>query len=184
MTQALSVRCQNCGSPLQVGDSIRFITCGYCHTELQVVRDASTVHTEVLGRIEQNTQTAVSQLKVIEIQNDLDLLDREWQQWRENNLGHDKAGTLVEPGRPVMLVKQSFVGSLMISIFTGLMLMALFLFVNMPGQMVMLGLLGPPLLIIILHVHNTSALCFARSKSTYEKERATLLRKLAQARDA
>ena len=97
MTQTFSVRCQNCGSPLQVNDSIRFVTCGYCHSELQVVRDASTIHTEVPQAIEKNTATTVTQLKVIELQNEIERLDREWDAWKEQNLGRNQDGTMTEP---------------------------------------------------------------------------------------
>ncbi len=97
MTQAISVRCQNCGSPLQVSGSVRFITCAYCHSELEVVRDATTVHTEVLQRIEQNTEATVNRLKIIELQNEVERLDREWEMWRETHLPRSKSGRLEEP---------------------------------------------------------------------------------------
>lgn len=108
-TQVISVRCQNCGSPLQVNDTIRFLTCNYCKSELELVRDASTVHTEVLQRIEQNTETTVSQLKVIELQNEIERLDREWEMWRQANLGRNKDGSLREPSTVGSIVGGLFV---------------------------------------------------------------------------
>ena len=97
MTQALDVRCQNCGSPLQVGEGIRFVTCTYCNTALQIVRDAATVHTEVLDKIEARTAEMSGSLKTIELQNEIERLDREWQMWREKNLGRTKGGSIAEP---------------------------------------------------------------------------------------
>lgn len=97
MTQTLSVRCQNCGSPLQVGESIRFVTCGYCHSELQVVRDQSTVHTEILQKLEARTAEMSGSLKTIEIQNEIERLDREWDMWRQSNLPRGKSGQIQEP---------------------------------------------------------------------------------------
>lgn len=78
MNTISTLRCQNCGSSLQVADGLRFITCAYCGTELQIVRDASTMHTEVLDQITQQTHTTVNHLRVIELQNEIAQLDREW----------------------------------------------------------------------------------------------------------
>ena len=78
MTQTLSVRCQNCGSPLQVNDSIRFVTCGYCHSELQVVQDASeTIHTKLLAKLTANSESLERSFKRLEIQKEIERLDRE-----------------------------------------------------------------------------------------------------------
>lgn len=180
MTQALSVRCQNCGSSLQVSESIRFITCGYCHSELQVVRDASTVHTEVLGRIEQNTQATVNQLKVIEIQNDIEQLDREWQMWREKNLTRDKSGALVDPPPPTFDKNPGT--ALAFSILIGLLLAGLLWVVGAPGMATMLALVVPAVIVIAMQVQNETSVWFAREFAKYEKTRKELLQKLALAR--
>ncbi len=78
MTQTFSVRCQNCGSPLQVNDGLRYVTCGYCKSELQLVKDASeTIHTELLAKLNTNTESLERSLKVLEIQKEIERLDRD-----------------------------------------------------------------------------------------------------------
>lgn len=100
MIQAVGVRCQHCGASLQIGDSVRFVTCGYCHTELEVVRDASIVHTALLQRIAASAEEANERLKVIEFQNSLTSLDQDWERWKERYLGRSQDGSLIEPGPP------------------------------------------------------------------------------------
>ena len=100
MTTVLSVRCQQCGAPLQISEGLRFVTCTYCHAELEVVRDASTIHTEVLAKLEAKTDAMAGSLKVIEIQNEIERLDREWAMWREKFLPRDREGVIEEPGPP------------------------------------------------------------------------------------
>ena len=86
MTQASSVRCQHCGAALKINDGVRFVTCGYCQSELEIVRDASTVYTEVLTRLQENSDAMAGSIKIIEVQNEIERADREWKTWEEENL--------------------------------------------------------------------------------------------------
>lgn len=98
--QSIGVRCQSCGAPLQVSSSIRFVTCGFCHSELEVVRDQDTIHTEVLERIDERTSRMQESLKVIELQNDIARLDRDWERWCERNLDQSPSGGFIFPPAP------------------------------------------------------------------------------------
>ena len=86
MTQATSVRCQHCGASLKISDGLRFITCGYCQSELEVVKDESAVYTETLTRLQENSDAMAESIKVIEVQNEIERLDREWQVWEKEEL--------------------------------------------------------------------------------------------------
>ena len=179
MTQTLSVRCQNCGSPLQVNDSIRFVTCGYCHSELQVVRDASTIHTEVLAKIEQNTTTTVNQLKVIELQNEIERLDREWETWKQQKLDRNPDGSLDQPvaaASPKTIITVFAVGVVLI---VGIMLLS-----RAPLTALLIPfVLGGGFLIVALG-HNGYARSYLRAEARYQTERTRLLLGLEQARAA
>ena len=85
MTQATSVRCQHCGASLKISDGLRFITCGYCQSELEVVKDASTVYTEVLTRLQENSDAMAESIRIIEVQNEIERADREWNDWEKEN---------------------------------------------------------------------------------------------------
>lgn len=72
------VCCQGCGADLNVDESVRYVTCNHCHARLEVVHDTSVTHTRLLEKLEQNTGRMAGNLRVIELQNDLERLDREW----------------------------------------------------------------------------------------------------------
>lgn len=92
------VCCQGCGANLDIGEGIRFVTCNHCGSRLEVVHDSSVTHTRLLEKIEQATQKMAGNLKVIELQNDLELLDRDWTALREKFLVRNKDGSDSEPG--------------------------------------------------------------------------------------
>ena len=76
--ETISVRCNHCGAPLDVGANARFVTCKFCNSQLEVKRSESAVFTEEITRIADNTQQMAGSLEVIELQNEIERLDREW----------------------------------------------------------------------------------------------------------
>jgi hypothetical protein len=91
------VCCQGCGADLQIDESIRYVTCNYCHCRLEVVHDATVTHTRQLDKIERTTEQLAKKLKVIELQNDVEQLDRGWEKFRDAVLVRDKNGQICEP---------------------------------------------------------------------------------------
>lgn len=76
----IPVLCQRCGAPLDVADeSVRFVTCAHCSTPLEIVREATQSHSRILEEIQATTEDHGRRLKVIELQNELERLDREWE---------------------------------------------------------------------------------------------------------
>ena len=96
MSQVISLRCQHCGASLQVGDTIRFVTCNYCHSELEVIKDDSTIYTQVLGKIEAATGAMAGSLKVIETQNEVERLDREWEAYKATTVAYRRDGRVTD----------------------------------------------------------------------------------------
>ncbi len=85
----LPVLCQRCGAPLEVADeTVRFVTCAHCSTPLEIVRDATQSHSRILEEIQAVTAEHSRRLEVIELQNDLERLDRELTE-RRMTVGHD-----------------------------------------------------------------------------------------------
>ena len=101
------VCCQGCGADLQVNEAIRYITCNYCHAQLEVVHDASVTHTRQLDKIERTTEKLATNLKVIELQNDLERIDREWERLRGSLLTRDQHGNVSEPSLIATVVGSS-----------------------------------------------------------------------------
>ena len=94
--ETLSVRCNHCGAPLQIGEGTRFVTCQFCQSNLEVKRTDSSVFTEEVAKIAENTGRMAESLEVIELQNEIERLDREWAQKEASYIVHGKNG----PVRP------------------------------------------------------------------------------------
>jgi len=96
-----AVRCNHCGAPLEVGDRTRFVTCKFCSSQLEVKHTGSTAFTEVVYEIADNTRQMASNLKVIELQNDLERLDRDWENNKMQYYVRGKDGSMSRPNRLV-----------------------------------------------------------------------------------
>jgi hypothetical protein len=103
-THVMKLCCQGCGADLQVSDEVRFITCNYCQSKLEIVRDASVTHTRVLEKLERTTERIAGNLKVIELQNDLERLDREWEVERSGMLVRGDNGRISEPSTTASVI--------------------------------------------------------------------------------
>jgi hypothetical protein len=92
----LPVLCQRCGAPLDVADeSVRFVTCAHCSTPLEIVREATQSHSRILVEIQKTTEEHGKRLEVIELQNDLERLDRDWMaRQREEGNVDEKTGAV------------------------------------------------------------------------------------------
>jgi hypothetical protein len=91
------VRCHGCGAGLTVNETVRFVTCNYCNAQSEVVHEPSVTHTKLLEEVVRSTEHLASRMKVVELQNDLLKLERDWDQVRERCLIRDQQGTLQEP---------------------------------------------------------------------------------------
>lgn len=98
------VCCQACGADLQIDENVRYVTCKYCHSRLEVVHDVTVTHTRQLDKIERTTDQMAKKLKVIELQNDVESLDREWEKFRNRVLVRDENGLASEPTGAVAVV--------------------------------------------------------------------------------
>ena len=98
--ETLSVRCNHCGAPLEVAEKTRFVTCHYCHSSLEVKRTDNSIFTEEVAKIAENTGRMAESLEVIELQNELERLDREWGIDQTNHMVQGRTGPR-PPGNPL-----------------------------------------------------------------------------------
>lgn len=172
-TSALTVRCQSCGAPLQIAGDIRFLTCNYCKAELELVRDTSATHTRVLEKIQADTQQMRNHLKVLDLQNEIERLDRDWEAWRQENLSRSVSGEYFEPNRftasifPLIFL---IIGSTIAISRQGLLTFLLIMLVT-------LGLSG-----CLLHLLLDTSRRYAAARRRYEDLRQQLLFHLKQER--
>ena len=75
--ETVSVRCNHCGAPLQIGADTRFVLCQFCQSQLEVRRSESAVFTEEVARIAESTGQMAENLKIIQLQNEIEQLDRD-----------------------------------------------------------------------------------------------------------
>lgn len=107
--ETVSVCCNHCGAPLEVTESTRFVTCQFCKAKLAVKHTSSTVFTEVIEQLAETTARMAGNLEVIEIQNDIEKLDREWEQDEQNYMVKTKHGQQ-RPGSPAGQIVGAVVG--------------------------------------------------------------------------
>lgn len=90
--ETISVTCNHCGAPLDVGTQTRFVTCQFCNSQLEIKRTDSSVFTEEVERIARNTDKMAESLEVIQLQNEIEQLDREWSVRQMDNVASGKRG--------------------------------------------------------------------------------------------
>ena len=73
-------------------DSVRFVTCTHCATPLEIVREATQTHSRIMHEIHAATTESAKSLKVIQLQNDLERLDREWSKSQSMGVPDEKSG--------------------------------------------------------------------------------------------
>lgn len=95
----VSVRCQNCGAPLEVPPEARFLTCAHCSCQLEVHHSTSASYTTLLEKLDRNVSATARDVEVIKLQNELERLDREWQMEREGYMITGKYGRRYMPSR-------------------------------------------------------------------------------------
>lgn len=176
----LSVRCQHCGAPLQIGDDLRFITCTYCKASLEIVRDDSTVHTRVLDEIHENTTVTREKLEVLDLQNEIERLDREWEMAREGFVVHGKNGSRSMPssgGAVTGMIVGCMVGGLMLAMMSSS---------PIPSSAGSFFLLVPMIMIVLSLIVGFSGLAKAERYKAAEAEhlaqRQILLNRLEETR--
>ncbi len=88
-----SINCNHCGAPLEVSEAANFVTCHHCDAQLAIKRTSSASFTEEIAELAESTSRLNEQLAQIAYQNELERLDRDWQQARKRHGIHDQQGS-------------------------------------------------------------------------------------------
>ena len=97
--EIVALSCNHCGAALDVGPQTRFVTCAHCGSRLEIHRSGSAMFTEVLQQLDERTERIAEDVETIKLQNELERLDREWEQRRQNYLTRNKDGSATEPSK-------------------------------------------------------------------------------------
>ena len=170
------VCCQGCGADLQIDETIRYVTCNYCNARLEIVHDQTVTHSRQLDKIQHTTDQLAGTLKVLELQNDIEHLDREWEKFRNTVLTRNENGQISEP---------SDVGSIVAGI-VGLVVGILWIVVCTTNGMSPFALAG--VLFIGIAIFGMKRGCdkaelYRVQSYRYSTARKSLLQRLEQARN-
>ncbi|WP_009959996.1 hypothetical protein [Verrucomicrobium spinosum] len=174
--ETVALRCNHCGAPLEVGPATRFVTCQFCHSQLAVKQTGSAAYTEVIEQIAATTSQMAGNLKVIELQNELERLDREWTDHRETFYVSGKNGHRSPPS-PAGAVIGAVIGIpfLIFWISTATSMGA-------PAVFPIFGLVVAGFIAYQLFSNFQKAQGMESAKAEYQAQRDRLLRQIADAR--
>ena len=170
------VCCQGCGADLQVDESIRFATCNYCHARLEIVHDPTVTHTRLLEDIGRTTEKMAGNLRVIELQNDLERLDREWESERESFMVTGKNGHRSLPSQT-----GSVVGGVIAVVF-GIFWIGAAASMGAPFPFPLFGLIFIGAAIFGMINGTTKASGYQDAESAFSRRRDELIRRIEDAR--
>lgn len=174
--ELVSVSCSHCGAPLEVGEQTRFVTCQFCKNRLAVKHSGSAAYTEVIEQIAENTQQMASNLRVIELQNELERVDREWDSEKSRFYVTDKHGHQSKPSIAVGLVILFMMGAF------GIFFAATSSQFGAPAIFPLFGIGFVVIAIISAVSMFTKASGLSVAESGYQRRRAELLSRLEAAR--
>ncbi len=168
-TKIVKLACQGCGSDLTLNEDVRFVTCNFCGSKLEVVHDQSVTHTRLLENI-------AGDLKVIQAQNELEQLDREWAQRREGFMVQDKDGHRSIPHTGISVAMGGF------AVVAGIVWMIAASAMGAPSIFVMFGLVFIGVAIVGAITSAKKAGGYQSAKAAHDARRSELLRKIESAK--
>ena len=168
--EIVSVNCNSCGAPLDVGAGTKFATCIHCGARLAIKRGESAAYTEILENLDRKTDAIAEQLAEITRQNELERIDREWDQEREKYLTTHKNGSRTEPSASGGIVMAAIAGTLGL-IWTGMA------FSMGAGGFALFGLVIAGFAVFIGINMVNAATKYEAAQTRYRKRRASVLEK-------
>ncbi|MEK0449756.1 MAG: hypothetical protein RL088_2024 [Verrucomicrobiota bacterium] len=171
----VTLRCNECGAPLEVAEGARYVTCTHCNSQLSIQRTASAVFTEKLDQISAKTDAIAGNLDIIRIQNDIEMLDREWAAERETYLMAGKNGVKYEPSTGSMIT------GILVACF-GLAWTVAASSMGAPSFFPLFGIVFIGVAIYGIFSGNEKAAKLKARRAEYESRRAVLLGELSRLR--
>jgi hypothetical protein len=106
------IACGNCGANLDVPDGVQFVTCRHCGSSLKVQRSNDVAFTEVLQSLKEHSARIADNTDALRLQNEIALLDQEWEQRSADLMLRGKHGRVSSPDKA-----SAVVGGVVITIF-------------------------------------------------------------------
>lgn len=106
------VACGNCGAGLELPAGVEYVTCRHCGSTLHVQHTDSVTFTKVLQSLQEQSSRIAENTDVIRLQNEITLLDQDWEQRSADLMIHGKHGRVSTPNKT-----SSVIGGVFITIF-------------------------------------------------------------------
>ena len=183
--ELVQLSCNGCGADIEVTEDARFVTCRYCQAKLEVKRTDGAAFTSVrkaVARVERKTDALADEMKelkaenrALSIENEIDDLDREWEEREKELMTRTKRGELTVPTRGAAIA----VGVL--SAIIGML--GLFVAASPKGERgalfgVVIALGGG----ILAYFQHQKAVAYERAHADYSERRDELLDELEKAK--
>lgn len=94
-----TVACGSCGASLALPDGAKFVTCRHCGSSLRVQSNHDVVFTEVMETLRQHSDQLSKNTEMLRVQNELKLLDQEWEHEVSRLMIRDSKGNQQIPSR-------------------------------------------------------------------------------------
>ena len=76
--ELISLTCNNCGAPLEIPESMEFVTCDHCDSKLKVLKKDNALYTEVLEEINERLDEISGDVEIIKLEKALAKLELNW----------------------------------------------------------------------------------------------------------
>jgi DNA-directed RNA polymerase subunit RPC12/RpoP len=91
--------CSSCGAALQVPEGVELVNCRHCGSSLTVHRTESVVFTELLQSVKQQADRLEQTTALLQIQNEMAQLDRDWERKSAALMVRGKHGHTFRPNK-------------------------------------------------------------------------------------
>ena len=166
--KVLNIACNNCGGPLEVPKKVRYLTCSFCDSRLEVQKSGSAYYTNVLEAV----QDIRHDVETLKLQNQLSQIDREWGQERSTMMVRGQHGHSSVPSQ---------FGAIVIMILPVIFLAVVFSITPMSELGGSFGIFVLPVVFVVAigFWHFNKAKRYEERKRHYQQRRRKLMRELS-----
>ncbi len=177
--KVVTLRCANCGAPLSVKHRVRFVTCNFCDSQLEIHRENSATYSAATEKVpEARTVKLEKSVERLQLTNELERLDQAWMISQELYMVSGKDGSRSVPSY--------FDGLLMMFVACGVIVAAVAIGRNAPFfRPIMYGWGFGAVIFIIKAIHTlVLANRYSAAHADYEQQRYDILARLGSTRQS
>ncbi len=166
------ISCGSCGASLDVPKGVQFVNCRHCGSALKVQRTESASFTEVMQTLQEQSARIAGNTEVLRIQNEISLLDQEWEQQSARLMIRGKHGNTSVPGKTSSIV-MGFIGTIFGIFWTSLAATN-----GAPLFFVGFGVIFTGMIVVMSIVNFLKAIQYQQLEAEHERKRTHLKQRL------